>query len=406
MNQTATHAAAAKVAKPKKGAKVSHAKPAEQTALPLAPAFRQEFGELAIDRITVMDQVRTEFDETGLAELAADIAHRGILQPLTVRPNGDSFILVAGERRLRAARLALLETVPVLITTMSEDEHRAAQLAENIQREDLSTLDEAKAIRALHDMGKSVSEIMNLVHKSKSWISKRLAAAHPSLSWQARGLLEDGTTEDLELILAVDAVAKLDYCDGNDLARKVRNGTAGRETARETLASVKERVKGIEEARAANQAKYDDPEEKAKREQRIKDDKARWEAIQEKHRLEHHISPRNQLADFWDWCADHPEKGGSDWLTTRDADQLSALLDDIRGWYDSGCGMTAEQLASNAMFEYVKAENNIDSIDAHQLAAQAYGFNKSAALDMNAFFDWYKGRIILPIQNDAREAEQ
>jgi ParB/RepB/Spo0J family partition protein len=406
---TAAAAAAATVSK-RKSPKVSHAKQ-EQTALPLpVNGTSPEFGELEIGRIAVLDQVRTEFDEASLAELAADIADRGILQPLTVRttPDGYVWILVAGERRLRAAKIAGLKTVPVLITTMTEDEHHAAQLAENIQREDLSTLDEAKAIRALHDLGKSVSDIMNLVHKSKSWISKRLAAAHPSLSWQARGLLEDGSTEDLELVLAVDAVAKLDYCDGNDLARKVRNGTAGRETARETLATVKERVKGIQEARAANQAKLDDPEEKAKREQRMKEDKARWEAIQEQQRLEFHINTARQFDNFWDWCADNPNVEGSAWLTSRTREQIDALMIDLKGWYESAAGMTAEQLAERALFEFVRHSNDVDGMHPHQFAALKFGMGKPAnnAIDLQEFFDWYKGRIILPIQAEARENDE
>lgn len=136
---SATAAAAAKVAKPKKVKAVSHAKP-EQTPLPL-PVIDQspEFGQLDPTQIVVLEQVRTAFDEDSLKELAGDIADRGILQPLTVRKTDAGFVLVAGERRLRAALIAGLEAVPVLICRMTEDEHRAAQLAENIQRDDLST---------------------------------------------------------------------------------------------------------------------------------------------------------------------------------------------------------------------------------------------------------------------------
>lgn len=110
--QSATAAAAAKIAKPKKAGKVSHAKPVqEQTALPLPTVPGLEFEQIAPGAIVVLEQVRKEFDEAALNELAMDIAMRGIMQPLTVRYQDNQYVLVAGERRLRAAKLAHLETV-------------------------------------------------------------------------------------------------------------------------------------------------------------------------------------------------------------------------------------------------------------------------------------------------------
>src|SRR5262245_4964087 len=88
-------------------------------------------------------QPRTSFDEAALHELAASIRAQGILQPLLVRPDGDGqFELVAGERRLRAAHLAGLTDVPIVIREVSDRESLELALIENIQRDDLSPLEE------------------------------------------------------------------------------------------------------------------------------------------------------------------------------------------------------------------------------------------------------------------------
>ena len=98
------------------------------------------------------EQPRKEFDETALAELADSIAHHGILQPLLVRPMlGGGYQLVAGERRWRAAHMAGLSEVPVLIRNMSDREMAELALIENLQREDLNPLEEAIGYRSLMD---------------------------------------------------------------------------------------------------------------------------------------------------------------------------------------------------------------------------------------------------------------
>ncbi|SMB82933.1 ParB/RepB/Spo0J family partition protein [Deinococcus hopiensis] len=87
-------------------------------------------------------QPRRAFSEAGLAELAASMRERGVLQPLLVRPVEDGHEIVAGERRWRAAQLAGLTEVPVVIRTFTDQEARAAALVENLQREDLNIIDE------------------------------------------------------------------------------------------------------------------------------------------------------------------------------------------------------------------------------------------------------------------------
>ena len=94
-------------------------------------------------------QPRQGFDEVGLAELAASIRSCGILQPLTVRRAGDGYELVAGERRLRAARIAGLREVPCLVAQVGEEDSALLALMENLQRRDLDCWEEAAAIARL-----------------------------------------------------------------------------------------------------------------------------------------------------------------------------------------------------------------------------------------------------------------
>lgn len=97
-------------------------------------------------------QPRTRMDETSLQELAASIRQHGVMQPIVVRPIGQArYEIIAGERRFRAARLAELQEVPVLVREVGDQDALAMALIENIQREDLNPLEEAQAIRRLLD---------------------------------------------------------------------------------------------------------------------------------------------------------------------------------------------------------------------------------------------------------------
>ncbi len=97
------------------------------------------------------NQPRKNFDSEKLAELAESIREIGIVQPVVVKKNGDFFVIVAGERRWRAAREAGLKTVPVIIKDYDEFASLEASLIENIQREELNPLEEALAYKRFHD---------------------------------------------------------------------------------------------------------------------------------------------------------------------------------------------------------------------------------------------------------------
>ena len=106
--------------------------------------------ELDVDSIVPNpNQPRTDFSESDISALSDSIAQNGILQPLSVRKCGDSYELIAGERRLRAAKMCGLRTVPCIIHDMSDRESAILALVENIQRQDLSFFDEAAAIEKL-----------------------------------------------------------------------------------------------------------------------------------------------------------------------------------------------------------------------------------------------------------------
>lgn len=120
-------------------------------------------------------QPRKQFDETSLNELAASIRTHGIVQPLIVKQKGTRYMIIAGERRFRAARLAGLSEVPVLVTDYDEAQIHEVSLIENIQRENLNPIEEAAAIRFLmkqHDM--TQEEVSARLGKSRPAIANSL----------------------------------------------------------------------------------------------------------------------------------------------------------------------------------------------------------------------------------------
>lgn len=208
-----------------------------------------------LDRIDVLPQVRTEFDQESLQELARDIQARGLLQPVLLNPHLDRFTLIAGERRLRACRLAGLAAIPALITKASAEEAEDMQLAENVQREQLNLADTAKAVRRLFDRLGSLQAVADRVKKSKPWVSKHLAVTCAGFCWTARRLLEDGVSEDLELLTVVSKLEHVDYQATQDLARAIRGNKAGRKEAQAALKAAKEKKKQCEKKAAEKRAK-------------------------------------------------------------------------------------------------------------------------------------------------------
>lgn len=160
---------------------------------------------LPLDRIRPnKDQPRRTFDDVELAELADSIRQNGVLQPLLVRDRGDYYEIVAGERRYQAARAAGLDEVPVIIRDVSDDDVFKLALIENLQRSDLSPLEEANGYRQLiREKGLTQEELAKILSKSRSTITNTLRLL--DLPDEVQELVETGrlTAGHARAILAV-----------------------------------------------------------------------------------------------------------------------------------------------------------------------------------------------------------
>jgi ParB family chromosome partitioning protein len=155
-----------------------------------------DLGQVAIDQITPSPyQPRRHFDEQALQDLAASIKGQGLLQPLVVRSKAQGgFELIAGERRWRAAQLAGLKVVPVVKRQVSDQDASTIALVENIQREDLSPLEQAVGLERLrNEFNLTQQQLAELVGKSRAAIANSLRLLN--LGGVARRLLEAGELE-------------------------------------------------------------------------------------------------------------------------------------------------------------------------------------------------------------------
>ena len=192
------------------------------------------------------EQPRRHFDEAALDELAASIAARGVIQPVIVRPlAGGRYQLVAGERRWRAAQRAQLHEIPALVRNLTEREVMALALIENLQREDLNPIEEARAYHRLATAeGMTQAEIARMVDKSRSHVAnfQRLL----SLPEDVIHLLEQG---DLSM---GHARALIGSEDASELAR---TAVTRQLSVREVEQAVRRQTRGTNDAPAARRAR-------------------------------------------------------------------------------------------------------------------------------------------------------
>lgn len=160
-------------------------------ALPTKPKTAAKVLMLPIDSIEPSPwQARTIFDENEIAALAVSILQNGLLQPISVRKAGEKYQLIAGERRLRACRLAKMDRVPAILSTYDDSQSAALGLLENLQRQQLDPFDTARGIR----------EVIRLWGCTQAEAARRLGLSQPALANKLRLLVL--TQEEQELCLA------------------------------------------------------------------------------------------------------------------------------------------------------------------------------------------------------------
>lgn len=203
-----------------------------------------KFSYAAIDTLSPgRFQPRSEFDETSLKALATSIQAQGIISPLIVRPlPRGNYEIIAGERRWRAAKIAGLKEVPVIVREVGDDTALAFALIENIQRENLNVLEEAQALHQLqHDFGFTHNEIATRVGRSRATVTNmlRLLALDESVKdllkstkiemGHARALLT--LTREDQLYVAQEIVNKnLSVREAERLARNSKNQQEEKQT--------------------------------------------------------------------------------------------------------------------------------------------------------------------------------
>lgn len=221
-------------------------------ALPGEDPVQEDLRQLPVEMIRANPwQPRSEVAEEALKELVASIRQNGVLQPVVVRRSGQGYELVAGERRYVACKLAGLDTVPVVIKEVSDQQMVELALVENLQREDLNPIDEAKAYKRLQDeFALTQEEIAERVGKDRASVANQIRLLQlPSeiQGYVSRGTLSAGHGRAL---LAIEDPAKqLEF--GHLVASR---GLSVRETEKLTRRKVRARRQKASRALSAELA--------------------------------------------------------------------------------------------------------------------------------------------------------
>ncbi len=148
----------------------------EESVAVLPPEIQNAVEDISISSITANpDQPRKTFSQDSLEELAESIRSRGVIQPIILEKSGEGYEIIAGERRFRASQLAGMDTIPAIVRSFSEEEKLEIALIENIQREDLTPIEEARAYRHLMEaLDLSQQELAEKVGKKRSTIANSL----------------------------------------------------------------------------------------------------------------------------------------------------------------------------------------------------------------------------------------
>ena len=253
----------------------------------VAPDRQDKFRQIPIDMLKRGQyQPRTHMDMEALEELSQSITARGVVQPIVVRPLSDGdYEIIAGERRWRAAQLAGLDTVPVLVRDIPDEAALVIALVENIQREDLNPIEQATGLkRLLDEFGLTHEQAAEGIGRSRSAVTNLLRLL--TLSSKAKALLESGELEmgHARALLTLpnqkqDALAqeiakkRLSVRQTEALVRRVQRGA---ESAKRSPSRVSADVRGLQDRLS----------EKLGTKVTVKDKKGKGRVIIEYHSLE------------------------------------------------------------------------------------------------------------------------
>lgn len=187
---------------------VAESKNSEKPQKNVKKETKEKSSEILLSQIRANQyQPRTSFDQKKLEELAESIKKHGVIQPVLVRKDGKGFELVAGERRFRAAKLAKLKKIPVVVSNISDVQSLEIAILENIQREDLNPLEVAKGYQRLKDeFGYTQEAVAKSVGKPRSSVanSLRLLTLSPKIQDEIdKGVISEGHAK---VLLSVDGV--------------------------------------------------------------------------------------------------------------------------------------------------------------------------------------------------------
>lgn len=237
-----------------------------------------------LEQVDELPQVRTDsgLDDASLDELGDSIMADGLLQLPLLRhsPGGLRYTVVAGHRRIAAMRRKGFQSFYAIVGNADDKKAFRMQLAENIQREQLSLKETAAAVRKLYEEGNGVEEIGAIVKKSKAWVSKHLAVSCEDFSYTARSMLEHGECEDLEIL---NGINQLDKLGQHNTIHNLRTSDEPitRDKVRELVAQAKEAKKAQKEAKPKNKATpQETAQQKAEREAREAEEKAMREWLE------------------------------------------------------------------------------------------------------------------------------
>ncbi len=197
------------------------------------------------------EQPRLAFDEATLEELAASIREHGVLQPILVRPRDDGrYQLIAGERRWRASRIAGMATIPALVEDIDDDTALEISIIENLQREDISVLDEAAMYdRMIREHGYSIRKLADKLGKDKGYLENRLRLADaPPEVRELVSLRKDTLSHAYELMKVTDPRKR------RKLAEQVARNELSLVKLRERIEGRRARVTSGEEPQEAGTA--------------------------------------------------------------------------------------------------------------------------------------------------------